>query len=86
MLAVASADVSHYIDGTNGYEYPKPPTKLCPDGSVRAICDEPQVCPPGSPGVYPNCQRPTPAPKCPPGECLRELICHFKSFDRFAIL
>lgn len=70
VLAVASADVSHFYDNSNGYEYPKPPTKLCPDGSVRAICDEPQVCPPGSVGVYPNCQRPTPPPKCPPGKCI----------------
>lgn len=69
MLAVVSADVSHLNGGKDGYEYPKPVTKLCPDGTVRDVCDEPKpVCPPGTTGVYPNCQRPTPPPKCPAGK------------------
>lgn len=60
VVAAVNADVSHLFHDSSqeGYFYPKPDKKLCPDGTVRVNCDErpepppPQVCPPGSPGEF----------------------------------
>lgn len=50
----------------NGYDYPKPATKLCPDGSVREFCEAPKVCAAGYLGEYPNCY--LPEPECAAGK------------------
>lgn len=64
VIAVASADVSHLYDNSNGYDYPKPDRQLCPDGVVRENCDVPKQCTPPYVGQYPNCA----LPPCPQGK------------------
>lgn len=70
VISAVTADVSHLIDGSvDGYHYEPPVKKLCPDGTVKEICDVPTPrCPTGQIGVYPNCNNEyLPPQECPVG-------------------